>query len=407
MAYILTEIPQTTAYQQPEWDNRAQAELVRELLALCEPLVNADDVLNLRSQLAHAASGALQVVQAGDCAEDPAECTAGHVQRKAELIDLLAGTMEEITGKPTLRVGRLGGQFAKPRTRPSECIDGVEFPTFRGHMINRPEPDYASRRHDPLRILTGYIAAGKIMRRLGWSSRSSRSAPAPHQLGDLVVWTSHEALLLDYEMPMIRELADGRHWLSSTHWPWIGERTRQPDGAHVAMLAHVVNPVACKVGPGVNTDEIVELCGRLDPDREPGRLSLVARMGAEFVQERLPALVRAVRSAGHPVIWLCDPMHGNTVATEAGKTRFVQTMTTEIRGFLCAVDQAGGVAGGLHLETTPDDVVECVTTTSEIGSGAYTTLCDPRLNARQAMAVVAAWSSTEAPAKVGPGATTS
>jgi 3-deoxy-7-phosphoheptulonate synthase len=209
------------------------------------------------------------------------------------------------------------------------------------------------------------------------------------------VWTSHEALLLDYEIPMLRRDEEGRLALASTHWPWIGERTRQIDGAHVALLADVVNPVACKVGPRLQAAELLALCERLDPRREPGRLTLIARMGADVLADLLPPLVWAVRAAGHPVIWLIDPMHANTVTTSDGvKTRFVDTLIREVRAFQIAVRAAGGIAGGIHLETTPDDVTECVC--AEFGieriGEKYTTLCDPRLNPRQAISVVSAWS---------------
>ena len=208
------------------------------------------------------------------------------------------------------------------------------------------------------------------------------------------MWTSHEALLLDYELPMVRRQPDGGLLLGSAHWPWIGERTRQVDGAHVALLAAVDNPVACKVGPQMTPEQILALCERLDPRREPGRLTLIARMGADAVRAALPPLVRAVRAAGHPVIWLTDPMHGNTVNSPVGlKTRCVETVIREVTDFQSAVAEAGGVDGGLHLETTPDQVTECAVGESEIpGVGEkYTSLCDPRLNPSQAVAVASAW----------------
>jgi 3-deoxy-7-phosphoheptulonate synthase len=208
------------------------------------------------------------------------------------------------------------------------------------------------------------------------------------------VWTSHEALLLDYEVPLVRSDETGRRYLASTHWPWIGYRTNQLDGAHVALLASVANPVASKVGPGMSTDELLALCERLDPDREPGRLTLIARMGAEAVAEQLPAMAAAVRAAGHPVIWLSDPMHGNTVtAPEGRKTRLVETVLREVKEFQNAIADAGAVVGGLHLETTPDDVTECAHDEHSLESvgDRYTTLCDPRLNPAQALEVAAAW----------------
>ncbi|MEU6995013.1 3-deoxy-7-phosphoheptulonate synthase, partial [Streptomyces sp. NPDC046465] len=293
------------------------------------------------------------------------------------------------TGKPVLRVGRIAGQFAKPRSKPTEIIDGVELPVFRGHMVNGPEPDAESRRPDPLRILTGYMAAGDIIEHLGWRERA-----AGRDVVEPLVWTSHEALLLDYETPMLRTDDKGRLFLGSTHWPWIGERTRQVEGAHVALLAEVSNPVACKVGPSMEVADLLALCERLDPWRDPGRLTLIARMGADAVTERLPRLVEAVREAGHPAIWLSDPMHGNTVTAPGGyKTRLVDTVSREITGFVEAVRAAGGVAGGLHLETTPDDVTECAATEAGLPTVGerYTSCCDPRLNPAQALTTVSAW----------------
>jgi 3-deoxy-7-phosphoheptulonate synthase len=351
-------------------------------------LVNAADVRRLRSLLARVAAGDSQIVQAGDCAENPAECTAEHVARKSGLLDVLAGVMKMVTGKPVLRVGRIAGQFAKPRSRPTEEVGGVVLPAYRGHMINRPEPDPELRRHDPRHLLTGYEAASEAMTHLGWLNPVRRSSICPP------TWTSHEALLLDYEIPMLRRDEDGRSFLGSTHWPWIGERTRSVDGMHVGLLAGVVNPVACKVGPGMAADELLDLCARLDPWREPGRLTLIARMGAEQVRAKLPQLVRAVRTAGHPVIWLTDPMHGNTVTTPIGlKTRCLDAVIAEVCAFQDAVRAGGGVAGGLHLETTPDDVTECVADrhSTEALADRYTSLCDPRLNPSQAISVVAAW----------------
>lgn len=263
MGNILADIDRAQARHQPEWDNPSQVELVRAMLSSVTPLVTAAQVENLRSHLARVATGEMQVLQAGDCAEDPAECTAGHIQGKTGLIDLLAQNLETATGKQTLRVGRIAGQFSKPRSSRVEKLGDAELPSFFGHMINGPEPTHESRRPDPLRMLTGYMAAREIMMQLGWVG----SAP---RLDGSVVWSSHEALLLDYEISMLRELDGGRHWLGSTHWPWIGERTRQINGPHVALLAQVVNPVACKVGPSMTVSEIVELCDRLDPEREPG-----------------------------------------------------------------------------------------------------------------------------------------
>ncbi|MEU8975588.1 3-deoxy-7-phosphoheptulonate synthase [Streptomyces monashensis] len=380
------------APQQPEWDDPSQVRRIREVLADRPPLVKVEDVRALRTLLAQVARGEAHVVQAGDCAENPSECSAEHVGRKSAVLDLLAEALQSQTHKPVVRAGRIAGQFAKPRSKPVERIDGLELPVYRGHMVNGPEPDPESRRHDPVRILTAYMAASDVMEHLGWRGLAAHGTQPP---AEPRVWTSHEALVLDYEQPMIRDLGDGRRWLGSTHWPWIGERTRQLDGAHVEMVADVVNPVGVKIGPTATVQEVTALCERLDPLREPGRLTLIVRMGADVVSERLPALVEAVRLAGHPVIWLSDPMHGNSVTAPDGhKTRLLGSMTREIRGFREAVALAGGVAGGLHLETTPDDVLECVADMSVFEGAAVrrTSLCDPRLNPEQAVALISSWS---------------
>ncbi|MFD5105071.1 3-deoxy-7-phosphoheptulonate synthase [Streptomyces cinereoruber] len=381
----LEELQTSTARQQPPWEDPAEVERVRGALAALPPLVETESLDRLRQRLAEVAAGRAQVVQAGDCAEDPAESTAADAERKTGLLDELAGVMNAVTRQPVVRVGRIAGQYAKPRSAPTETVGGIEIPVYRGHLVNGPEPDPEARRPDPRRMLAGYHAASRLMAHL---------CPTPEARADPPVWTSHEALLLDYEIPMLRPDRQGRLALTSTHWPWIGERTRQLRGAHVALLADVVNPVACKVGPRTTVAELLGLCERLDPGKEPGRLTLIARMGADAAAGLLPPLVRAVRAAGHPVIWLVDPLHGNTVTTSDGrKTRVVETVVREVTAFRDAVRAAGGTAGGIHLETTPDPVTECADTPHDTGrvGDKYTTLCDPRLNPRQARAVVAAW----------------
>ncbi len=393
VAAAATTVRRARAAQQPEWTDLAQVQRVRAILAGMPPLVRLEDVRMLRSLLAHVAAGEAHVIQAGDCAEDPDDCTAEHIGCKGALLDLLAGTLKMTTHTPVLRVGRIAGQYAKPRSSHIEQVGDRELPAFRGHMVNAPDPDPDARSPDPLRILGCYMAAREVIEQLGWRRPEYRPRPRIEP----PVWTSHEALLLDYELPMIRDLGGGQRWLSSAHWPWIGERTRQLDGAHVAMLAEVVNPVACKIGPGIDTAELVALCDRLDPQHEPGALTLIARIGADLVADRLPRLVEAVRRAGHPVIWLCDPMHGNTIAgPDRQKIRLVATIMREVREFRRAVAAGGGVAGGLHLETTPEEVTECVADASALSRTGRrsTSLCDPRLNCAQAISVVSAWSDT-------------
>jgi 3-deoxy-7-phosphoheptulonate synthase len=372
-----------TAHQQPAWEDTALLAQVREELTDLPGLVTSAEVRRLRTLLAGVVAGEYQVLQAGDCAEDPTECTSRHVERKTALLDILADVLMLKSGRPVLRVGRIAGQFGKPRSQPVEIVGGRQIPVYRGHMVNSPDPDPELRRPDPKRLLSGYWAASTAM-----DAIRARNGTEP------TVWTSHEALLLDYEVPMLREDADGV-LLSSTHWPWIGERTRQLDGAHVTVLSTVVNPVACKVGPGMTVDDLLGLCARLDPDREPGRLTLIARMGSESVATRLPGLAGAVREAGHPVIWMCDPMHGNTVQLAGGlKTRYVATVIAEVERFTEVMAREGAVAGGLHLEATPDHVTECVAGPDHVHeaiTGPYTSLCDPRLNVAQAVEVVSAW----------------
>ncbi|WP_239476721.1 3-deoxy-7-phosphoheptulonate synthase [Nocardia arizonensis] len=373
------------ARQQPVWADTEQLRRVRAMLAEQPGLVTEAEVRALRTELAGVATGRAQVIQAGDCAEDPDRYGHADVARKVAMLHRLATRTEDACGRPVLRVGRIAGQFAKPRSKPTELVDGAEIPVYRGHMVNGPEPTAEARTADPLRLAAGYMAADAIVGALGWRGATPPADP---------VWTSHEALLLDYELPLVRPTADGRWMSASTHWPWVGERTRQVDGAHVSMLARLINPVAVKIGPTVEADELRALCERLDPRREPGRLTLIIRMGARLVAERLPALVRAVRAEGHPVIWLADPMHGNTVVAPRGtKTRFLRDMRRELSEFRVVLGAAGEFPGGVHLEATPDTVAECVRDESEIDrAGAiYTSLCDPRLTVEQALEVLAVW----------------
>ncbi|HBP2627269.1 TPA: phenazine biosynthesis protein PhzC, partial [Pseudomonas aeruginosa] len=381
------------ALQQPEWGDPSRLRDVQAYLRGSPALIRAGDILALRATLARVARGEALVVQCGDCAEDMDDHHAENVARKAAVLELLAGALRLAGRRPVIRVGRIAGQYAKPRSKPHEQVGEQTLPVYRGDMVNGREAHAEQRRADPQRILKGYAAARNIMRHLGWDAASGQEANASP------VWTSHEMLLLDYELSMLREDEQRRVYLGSTHWPWIGERTRQVDGAHVALLAEVLNPVACKVGPEIGRDQLLALCERLDPRREPGRLTLIARMGAQKVGERLPPLVEAVRAAGHPVIWLSDPMHGNTIVAPCGnKTRLVRSIAEEVAAFRLAVSGSGGVAAGLHLETTPDDVTECVADSSglhQVGRH-YTSLCDPRLNPWQALSAVMAWSGAEA-----------
>lgn len=375
------------ALQQPDWGNGWLIGKVRADLTSMPALVQRTEIDQLRALLAEVALGDRMIVQAGDCAEDPDECVDDVLSRKVGLLEALAGVLRTTTGLPVVRVGRIAGQFAKPRSQETVYHDGTALSVYRGPLVNGPELEASARRPDPLRLVACYQAATNAIRYL-------RETTEP------TVWTSHEALILDYELPFVRRGEDGARYLTSAHWPWVGERTRDLAGVHVTLLSAVRNPVACKIGPTATVEQVLGLCDRLDPDREPGRLTMIARIGAGVAARRLPDLVTAVRAAGHPVIWLCDPMHANTVMASNGrKIRVLNTMLREVGEFQQAVTAAGGVAGGLHLETTPHDVLECVddeAVAPTVDPAGYTTLCDPRLNLTQALAVASAWRASGA-----------
>ena len=376
---VIRAVRARPARQQPDWPEPGAVAAVTGELAGAPGLVSGSDAAALRALLAGAAAGRLRVLQAGDCAEIPDRATAERTARTGELLHSLGEAFAARAGRPVVTVGRIGGQYAKPRSEPVEVRDGHELPVFRGHLVNDPAFEAGARRPDPYRMLVGYRAAATVADVL--------AGVRPR------VWTSHEALVLDYEVPLLRREPEGLV-LTSTHWPWIGDRTRQLDGAHVELLSRVVNPVAVKVGPAMTAAELAALCERLDPDREPGRLTLIARLGAGRVGTLLPGLVAAVRRAGHPVVWLCDPMHGNTLRGPGGrKIRVVGSLVSEVRGFHAAVTAERGTPGGLHLEVTADPVVECVSdaTESPWPAGAPEPLCDPRLHPGQARQVVDAW----------------
>ncbi|WP_372661455.1 3-deoxy-7-phosphoheptulonate synthase [Amycolatopsis kentuckyensis] len=374
------------AAQQPEWPDPAELAEVRDTLAGREDVVGPAEVLQLRSLLARAAEGEFCVLQAGDCAEDPADTGVPAVARKVGMLDTLAEVMRVGSGRPVLEVGRIAGQYAKPRSANVEEVDGRELPVYRGPIVNSPEPTAEARIPDPTRILAAHQAALDVRASIGRLGRGAGADPAER------IWTSHEALLLDYEVPLVRGMPGGRRYLASTHWPWIGERTRRPDGAHVHLLSTVVNPVAAKVSAKASIEDVLELCERLDPFRTPGRLTLIPRFGAARVGQLAP-LVRAVRAAGHPVLWLCDPMHGNTVVADDGlKVRRLEDIMNELRQFVRIVTVEGGACAGLHMEASPSEISEChgAGITAARGPG-YTTLCDPRLNLTQAVALTAHW----------------
>jgi 3-deoxy-7-phosphoheptulonate synthase len=373
------------------------------------------------------------VLQAGDCAESFDGFSANSIRDKLKVILQMALVLTYGAGVPVVKMGRIAGQFAKPRSSPTEDVDGVAIPAFRGHIVNGDAPNAASRVADPERLLQAYHQSASTMNLLraftkggfadltrahAWNQgfvhdsregeRYERIAAeidralrfmaacgidlqAEVALHQVDFWTCHEALLLGYEESLTRqENETGRWYDCSAHLLWVGDRTRQPDGAHVAFLAGVENPVAVKLGPSATPDETVELCERLNPSRIPGRLSLVSRLGATVIDDLLPPLLRAVRESGHPVVWICDPMHGNTFRSPTGrKTRHLDHVLGEIRSFFSQCRAEGVWPGGVHVELTGEDVTECLGGSDEVLdthlNDRYLTACDPRLNARQSL----------------------
>jgi 3-deoxy-7-phosphoheptulonate synthase len=380
--------------QAPGWPNDARLLSVRERLAARSPLATAAEIVTLRRRLAQVAYGRCLVIQLGDCAETFEPTTPTGIRRTVSLIREATTLVEERLRLPTVSIGRIAGQFAKPRSSPIEKVDGVTLPAFRGFLINSLDADPVSRRPDPHRMLAGYDHAAHTMGLLRWTAHNGM--PMRGHWGDDLpaLWTSHEALVLDYEEPLTRWDTGLDAWaLTSTHLPWVGVRTGNVDGAHVQFLAGVVNPIGCKVGPSTTTNEIVRLARVLDPDHQPGRLVFISRMGAGQVDANLPQLVAAVRADGHQAVWLCDPMHGNTVRSASGhKTRRVSDILAEIAGFVSAVRRASGWPGGLHLEGTADPVTECVGgrcgITDRQVPDVYLTACDPRLNPNQTLEAI-------------------
>jgi 3-deoxy-7-phosphoheptulonate synthase len=398
------------AAHQPDWPDPCELTLARLRLASAPPLTTPEDVRSVRRALAEVAEGRAYVLQGGDCAEPFGVAARRGALAKDHILGALSERISRAMDVPVLAIARLAGQFAKPRSEPAEVVGGQVMPTFRGLAVNSPHPVAALRVPDARRMITAYHTAAAVMSELHGLAR--RRAPAwigeslgadhygrTHRDADLRwrhngVWTSHEALLLDYEEPLVRvDPGTGGWYLASTHFPWIGERTRAADGAHVAFLAGIGNPVGCKIGPAAVPEEVVALCARLDPEREPGRLTLICRLGATRVRTLLPPLVRAVRDAGHPVVWMCDPMHGNTRITGTGvKTRSLDDIVGEAAAFHETLRELGQGPGGLHLELAGEDVTECLGGSRVPDETAltrrYTSLCDPRLNNEQALLMV-------------------
>ncbi|MHC0429355.1 3-deoxy-7-phosphoheptulonate synthase [Streptomyces sp. O3] len=385
-----------TAAQQPEWPSEHAVAQVREELAALPPLVDAPSCDRLRAELARAARGEAFVLQGGDCAEPFADSAPDRIGAKAAQLTGLAELAALRSGLPTVRIGRFAGQYAKPRSQRTETLaDGTVLPVYRGDAVNAAAADPAARRADPARLRAAYDHAARCLDAL-FLDGCLPSAPRTPDTGSAPLFTSHEALLLDLEEPLVRTAPSGQgRYASSAHLLWIGERTRQLDGRHIEFARSVSNPVGVKLGPDAAPSDVRELCQLLARGRPPGRLVLISRMGADLTTSRLPALVEAAAPFAGQVVWLCDPMHGNTVRHVSGrKTRVLTDMLREVEDFHAVLRAHAVPPGGLHLEMTCDDVTECVdehpALTVPDALPRYTSDCDPRLDAVQARRVVEA-----------------
>ncbi len=421
------------AMQGPSYPDQDALALVEARLAKYPPLVFAGEARRLRDSLALAANGQAFVLQGGDCAESFGDFTANVIRDTFRVLLQMAVVLTFGASVPVVKMGRMAGQFAKPRSSDTETIGEETLPSYRGDIVNGPEFTAAARIPDPARMETGYFQsagtlnllrafagggyadlhevhrwnldfaarsplaaryqdiAARIDETLAFMAACGMSSLNTPQVRETDFYTSHEALLLPYEQALTRiDSTSGDYYACSAHFLWIGDRTRQLDGAHVEFLRGVRNPIGLKVGPTMDPDALLRLVDALDPANEAGRLTLISRMGAERVHAHLPPLLRAVARAGRKVVWLCDPMHGNTISTAAKvKTRSFDSILAEVRGFFDAHAAEGTWAGGVHVEMTGQNVTECVggahrLTEADLGDR-YETFCDPRLNAEQSL----------------------
>lgn len=419
--------------QVPSYPNPDKLAAMEARLARFPPLVFAGEARNLKAHLARAARGQAFVLQGGDCAESFGDFTANIIRDTFRVLLQMSVVLTFGGAMPVVKLGRMAGQFAKPRSSETESQGGVTLPSYRGDIINGPEFSEAARIPDPsrmefayfqsagtLNLLRAFASGGyadlhevhrwnldfveksplaakyrelssRIDETLGFMAACGLTSADTPQIRETDFYTSHEALLLPYEQALTRiDSTSGDHYACSAHFLWIGDRTRQPDGAHVEFMRGIKNPIGIKVGPSLGADELLRLMDLLDPQNEPGRLTLISRMGAAKVGEALPPLLRAVKRAGRQPVWLCDAMHGNGITTAAKvKTRRFDDILAELRGFFDAHEAEGTIAGGAHLEMTGRNVTECVGGArglSEDDLGArYETFCDPRLNAEQSL----------------------
>jgi 3-deoxy-7-phosphoheptulonate synthase len=421
------------ALQQPEWPDRAALASVLERLRGLPPLVFAGEARALLAALGEVCEGRAFLLQAGECVESFKDVSAPAIRERLKVMLQMSAVLTYGAMLPVVRVGRIAGQFAKPRSEPTEVVDGVTLPSFRGHVVHSDEPTPEARVPDPERLVQGYYQAASTLNLLRaftkggfadltlvhtWNREFVAASPAGQRyeiladeieralrfmraigidldneptLHEVDVWTSHEGLLLDYEEALSRtDSLTGQPYDCSAHMLWIGERTRAVDGAHVEFFSRVRNPIGVKLGPAATAEDAIALAERLNPERIPGRLTFITRMGAERVRETLPPLLSAVREAEIPVVWACDPMHANLMRTASGtKTRHFDAIMAELEGFFAVHREVGTWPGGVHLEFTGEDVTECLggaeAVLEEHLDSRYETLCDPRLNGRQSL----------------------
>lgn len=418
------------AAQQPDWPDPERVAVATAELARQPPLVFAGECDQLKERLAAVARGEVFALQGGDCAETFASSTADAVRDKLKTLLQMAVVLTYAASVPVVKIGRVAGQFAKPRSSPTESRDGVELPSYRGEAVNGLDFTPEARVPDPERLLHAYHSAASTLNLCRaftsggyadlhevhrWNQDFVAESPAgqryerlageidralsfmkacgadAEELHGVEFFSSHEGLLLEYERALTRiDSRTGLPYDTSAHLVWIGERTRDLGGAHVEFCSRVRNPIGVKVGPTASPDDLIALADRLNPEREPGRLTFITRLGAGRVRELLPPLVEAITGHGSPIAWICDPMHGNTFETPGGhKTRRLEDIFDEVAGFFEVHRALGTHAGGIHVEFTGDDVTECVGGGHEVVEAdlhhRYETACDPRLNGRQAL----------------------
>ncbi|MCI5049009.1 MAG: 3-deoxy-7-phosphoheptulonate synthase class II [Rickettsiales bacterium] len=419
--------------QQPDYTDAEALKAAEDSLRSLPPLTSPEEARSLKAELAQAAQGKAFLLQGGDCAESFAEFNEQNLRNFMRVILQMTMALMYGTGRPVVKVGRIAGQFAKPRSAPTEKMNDQELPSYRGDMVNAMDFDESVRDADPQRLLQAYYQSGVTLNFLRSLSRGGyaaldhiskwnmdfveASAQGKHfneivqrindcmhfiratgmrtremeQLREAKFYTSHEGLLLGYESALTRfDEETEQYYVCSAHMLWIGDRTRNPEEAHIEFLRGVGNPIGCKVGPTMEPDELVKVCDLLNPENEPGKLTLISRMGAGKVEDHLPALVRRLKEEGRSVVWSCDPMHGNTVKSPNGyKTRKFTDILSELRSFF-GIHRAEGTHGsGIHFEMTGQDVTECLGGAQAISelelSNRYHTHCDPRLNASQSL----------------------